>query len=123
MDRRLGLWSECRDGTIGEISKIDKAGYCELKDINLQSREGTRAVQQAENRERRRSECYPRCSGQKPSQVFLKNGGIMANIPGPQPDVQFCPRCKGDLHNVARDEMRSKGYKRKDGTVSQDTHT
>jgi len=47
----------------------------------------------------------------------------MANLSGPQPNVLFCPRCKGDLRNVARDEMRSKGYKRKDGTVSQDTHT
>ena len=47
----------------------------------------------------------------------------MANLPGRQPDVLYCPRCKGDLRNVARDEMRSKGYKRKDGTVSEDTHT
>ncbi len=47
----------------------------------------------------------------------------MANLPGPQPDVQFCPRCKGDLRNVAREEMRSQGYKRKGGTVSPHTHT
>jgi hypothetical protein len=30
----LGWWTECRDGTIGEIVKIDKAGYCELRDTN-----------------------------------------------------------------------------------------
>jgi len=28
------LWVECRDGTIGCVSEIDKAGYCILKDIN-----------------------------------------------------------------------------------------
>jgi uncharacterized protein with PIN domain len=47
----------------------------------------------------------------------------MANLPGPQPDVKFCPRCKDELRNIARDKMRSKGYKRKDGTVSAHTHT
>ncbi|HXM59267.1 MAG TPA: hypothetical protein VN950_00330 [Terriglobales bacterium] len=47
----------------------------------------------------------------------------MANLPGPQPDVLFCPRCKGDLRNVARGEMRSKEYERKDGAVPPHTHT
>jgi len=47
----------------------------------------------------------------------------MANLTGPQPDVQFCPRCKGELRNLARSEMRSKGHKRSDGTVAPDTHT
>jgi hypothetical protein len=30
----IGLWAECRDGTIGEIVEMDKAGYCTLKDIH-----------------------------------------------------------------------------------------
>jgi len=47
----------------------------------------------------------------------------MANLSGPQPDVKHCPVCKGDLRNVERHEMRSQGYKRKDGSVAQDTHT
>ncbi len=47
----------------------------------------------------------------------------MANVSGPQPDVKFCPACKGDLRNLVRSEMRSKGYKRSDGTVSPDTHS
>jgi hypothetical protein len=47
----------------------------------------------------------------------------MANIPGPQPDVKYCPRCKADLRNVPRNEMKSGGYKRGDGTVSPQTHT
>ncbi|MFZ0321432.1 MAG: hypothetical protein WAL56_20075 [Candidatus Sulfotelmatobacter sp.] len=47
----------------------------------------------------------------------------MANLSGPQPDVKYCPVCKGDLRNVERQEMRSQGYKRKDGSVSPDTHT
>jgi len=46
----------------------------------------------------------------------------MANIPGPQPDVKFCPICKGDLRNVPRNEMRSRS-RRRDGTVSPHTHT
>jgi hypothetical protein len=29
-----GLWVECRDGTIGYIFDMDKAGYCMLKNIN-----------------------------------------------------------------------------------------
>jgi len=47
----------------------------------------------------------------------------MANITGPQPDVNFCPICKGELGNVPREEMKSKGYVRPDGTVAPDTHT
>jgi len=47
----------------------------------------------------------------------------MANISGFQPDVQYCPACKERLENVPRSDMTSPGYKRKDGTVSPDTHT
>jgi uncharacterized protein with PIN domain len=47
----------------------------------------------------------------------------MANLPGPQPDVKFCPGCKEALRNVPRSEMKTRGYKRRDGTVSVDTHT
>jgi len=47
----------------------------------------------------------------------------MANIPGPQPDVLFCPACKGTLKNVPRNKMKSLGYVHRDGTVSPDTHT
>jgi uncharacterized protein with PIN domain len=32
----------------------------------------------------------------------------MANISGVQEDVKFCPKCKGDLVNVPRSEMKSK---------------
>jgi len=45
----------------------------------------------------------------------------MANVTGPQPDVKYCPRCRGDLKNVPRSQV--KGYKRKDGTISPYTHT
>jgi len=55
--------------------------------------------------------------------AFVYSASIMANLSGPQPDVQFCPRCKGDLRNLERREMRSKGYPRKDGTVSPHTHS
>ena len=47
----------------------------------------------------------------------------MANIPGPQSDIKFCPICKSDLENVLRSDMKSKGYVRKDGSVSEHTHT
>jgi len=47
----------------------------------------------------------------------------MPNVPGPQPDIQYCPICKEDLRNVPRAEMRSSGHVRADGTVSPDTHT
>jgi len=47
----------------------------------------------------------------------------MANVPGSQLEIKYCPICKGDLHNIPRDQMKSKGYKRRDGTVSEDTHT
>jgi len=47
----------------------------------------------------------------------------MANIPGPQPDVKYCPACKANLKNVPRSHMTSRGYVRVDGTVSPDTHT
>ena len=43
----------------------------------------------------------------------------MANVPGPQPDVIYCPHCKGDLRNVPGEEMKSGGYVRRDGTVSE----
>lgn len=47
----------------------------------------------------------------------------MANISGPQPDIQFCPVCKNNLRNVLRNEMPSSGHVRADGTVSEHTHT
>ena len=47
----------------------------------------------------------------------------MANLPGPQPDIKFCPVCKSDLKNVPRSKMKSRGYVRRDGTVSDHTHT
>jgi uncharacterized protein with PIN domain len=47
----------------------------------------------------------------------------MANIPGPQPDVNFCPACQADLRNIPRKEMKSSGCKRKNGTSAPDTHT
>lgn len=47
----------------------------------------------------------------------------MANKPGVQPEIKYCPICKEELENVPRNEMKSKGYKRKDGTVSEYTHT
>lgn len=47
----------------------------------------------------------------------------MANISGPQPDVIYCPACKGDLVNIPRDQMQSPGHTRADGTVALDTHT
>jgi len=48
---------------------------------------------------------------------------IKANEPGIQPDIKYCPICKGELRNVLRSEMKSKGYRRKDGTVLEYTHT
>lgn len=47
----------------------------------------------------------------------------MANRTGPQPEVLFCPTCKEKLFNIPRGQMKSKGYVRKDGSVSQFTHT
>ena len=47
----------------------------------------------------------------------------MANVPGPQPDIKFCPTCKANLRNVPRDEMPPSGYRRADGTISPYTHT
>lgn len=47
----------------------------------------------------------------------------MANIPGPQPDIKFCPICKSNLMNVPREKMKTKGYVRRNGTVSEHTHT
>ena len=47
----------------------------------------------------------------------------MANKPGPQPDVKFCPVCKSELRNIPRSEMKSRGYIKKDGKVSEYTHT
>jgi uncharacterized protein with PIN domain len=47
----------------------------------------------------------------------------MANLPGPQPAIKYCPKCKGDVENVPHNKMRSNGYRRRDGTVSEHTHT
>ncbi len=47
----------------------------------------------------------------------------MANRTGEQPDIKFCPICKGSLENVPRSKMKSPGYVRKDGTVAEHTHT
>lgn len=53
----------------------------------------------------------------------LKGGVRMANKPGPQPSIRYCPICKADLRNVPRSEMKSRGYLRRDGTVAPYTHT
>ena len=42
----------------------------------------------------------------------------MANRPDPQPDIKFCPVCKSSLKNIPRSKMKSKGYIRRDVTVS-----
>ncbi len=47
----------------------------------------------------------------------------MANVSGPQPDVKYCPSYKSALRNIPREEMKSVGYLRADGTVSEHTHT
>ncbi|HUU92101.1 MAG TPA: hypothetical protein VM238_12940 [Phycisphaerae bacterium] len=47
----------------------------------------------------------------------------MANLSGPQPGVKFCPLCRSPLRNVARQDMKSQGYVRRDGSVAKDTHT
>ena len=47
----------------------------------------------------------------------------MANKTGHQPDIKYCSIRKEDFKDVSKDKMKSKGYIRKDGTVSQHTHT
>lgn len=47
----------------------------------------------------------------------------MANLSGPQPKIKYCPICRGNLKNVPREKMKSKGYMRKDGSVAPYTHT
>jgi uncharacterized protein with PIN domain len=47
----------------------------------------------------------------------------MANLPGSQSGIKFCPVCKSILMNVPRSKMKSKGYVKKDGAVSEHTHT
>ena len=42
----------------------------------------------------------------------------MANVSGPQPDVKFCPRCAKPLRNVPRNEMKTRAYRRRDGSVA-----
>jgi uncharacterized protein with PIN domain len=47
----------------------------------------------------------------------------IANVSGAQPDIKYCSICKGNLENVLRSKMKSKGYIRKDGIVSEHTYT
>lgn len=46
----------------------------------------------------------------------------MANVSGPQPDVQSCPFCKGALENVPRNKMKTR-VKNMSDEVPRDTHT
>lgn len=56
--------------------------------------------------------------------VYMMKGEVtMANKPGPQPNIKFCPICKGELRNVPRNEMKSRPYVRRDGTIPEHTHT
>lgn len=52
-----------------------------------------------------------------------KEVSFMANKSGPQSDIKYCLICKLNLKNVSRQQMKSKGYCRKDGTVAPHTHT
>jgi hypothetical protein len=47
----------------------------------------------------------------------------MANIPGPQPDIRYCPVCKAELRNLAIHELKSRGRTRPDGSVPTHTHS
>ncbi len=47
----------------------------------------------------------------------------MANVPGPQPDIRFCPICKSEIRNIPRDAMKSRAHVKTDGTTLPDTHT
>ena len=47
----------------------------------------------------------------------------MANISGLQPEILYCPKCRENLRNVPRREMKSRGHRRSDGTVAEHTHT
>ena len=46
----------------------------------------------------------------------------MSNLPGPQPEVKWCPNCKAALVNVLRERMVSHTT-RKDGSIAPYTHT
>ncbi len=46
----------------------------------------------------------------------------MANLPGEQLQILHCPICTEQLRNIPRNEMRSRGYERADGTISPETH-
>jgi hypothetical protein len=48
----------------------------------------------------------------------------MANVTGLQPDIKYCPICKGCLTIVKREDMVSAGYVSvKTGLVAEHTHT
>ncbi|MBL7132126.1 MAG: hypothetical protein ISS45_12130 [Candidatus Omnitrophica bacterium] len=47
----------------------------------------------------------------------------MANVSGSQPKIKYCPICKGNLRNVPREKMKSRGHRRRDGSVAAHTHT
>ena len=48
----------------------------------------------------------------------------MANVTGHQPDIKFCPICKGEIDVVRREDMVSSGYKRVGtGMPAEHTHT
>jgi uncharacterized protein with PIN domain len=46
----------------------------------------------------------------------------MANVPGPQPDIRFCPVCKAEVHNIPIGEMKTHRV-RPDGSVPTHTHS
>lgn len=46
----------------------------------------------------------------------------MANVPGAQPDIQYCPVCKEQLRNIPINEMKTRRV-RPDGSVPTHTHS
>lgn len=46
----------------------------------------------------------------------------MANVSGPQPDVQFCPYCRESMLNVPRHKMKT-SVKNMSDEVPHHTHT
>jgi hypothetical protein len=47
----------------------------------------------------------------------------MTKTPNPEIDIKYCPFCRESIYNVPRHAMKSRGYIRKDGSISEFTNT
>lgn len=108
-----------------ENSKESKIEIRVLKEVPYVFDNYYRDMQRLASAENKCIDCYQEqgeCLEQLPEGTKIKKED-WENEKAIQSDIKFCPVCRSNFRNGPRLEMKSPGYIRKDGSVSEHKHT